>query len=147
MGLIPSILYPSNVAAYMGAMAFRGLSIALAAGLYATVADIVEYGEYKTGIRTDGLIFSSTSFGTKVGMGLGTAFVGWTLAWGGYQAGQVTETSLFAIKLMALYTPFVMTLVIMVVLWFANVDKVYPEVRAGLKKSHTEHAQQSEANS
>ena len=34
------------------------------------VADVIDYGEWKTGVRLDGLTNSATSFGMKVGAGL-----------------------------------------------------------------------------
>ena len=48
------------------------------------LADVVDYGEWKTGVRLDGLTNSATSFGMKVGAGLGSALVGWGLAWASY---------------------------------------------------------------
>ena len=54
------------------------------AGLFAMVADVIDYGEWKTGVRLDGLTNSATSFGMKVGAGLGSALVGWGLAWAAY---------------------------------------------------------------
>ena len=37
------------------------------AGLFAMVADVVDYGEWKTGVRLDGLTNSATSPRMKVG--------------------------------------------------------------------------------
>lgn len=48
-------------------------------GVFAMTADIVDYGEWKTGIRSEGLINSCTSFGMKVGIGLGSAVGVWIL--------------------------------------------------------------------
>lgn len=44
------------------------------------LADTIDYGEYKTGIRSEGLIFSMNSFALKIGMAVATGFVGYTLA-------------------------------------------------------------------
>lgn len=104
------------------------------AGLFAMVADIVDYGEWKTGVRIDGLTYSATSFGMKVGSGFGAAVVGWGLAWGHYNgvlASQTTET-VNAIKMLFTAVPFVLFAVGLIILLFANIDKIYPQISKDL---------------
>lgn len=54
------------------------------AGVYALIADACDYGEWKTGIRSEGLLASSQSIGSKIGIGFGSALTGWILAFAGY---------------------------------------------------------------
>lgn len=54
------------------------------AGLYAFVADAADYGEWKHGVRSEGLMASSQSIGSKVGIGFGSACTAWILAAAGY---------------------------------------------------------------
>lgn len=54
------------------------------AGLYAFCADAADYGEWKYGIRSEGLMASSQSIGSKVGIGFGSACTAWILAAAGY---------------------------------------------------------------
>ena len=54
--------------------------------LWAKMADTVDYGHYKTGIRITGLVYSSIVFFIKLGLALGGAMAGWLLAYYGYQA-------------------------------------------------------------
>ncbi|PKM18070.1 MAG: MFS transporter [Gammaproteobacteria bacterium HGW-Gammaproteobacteria-15] len=54
--------------------------------LWAKMADTVDYGHYKTGIRITGLVYSSIVFFIKLGLALGGALAGWLLAGYGYQA-------------------------------------------------------------
>ena len=56
--------------------------------LWAKMADTVDYGHYKTGLRIPGLVYSSVVFFIKLGLAVGGALAGWLLAWYGYQAGQ-----------------------------------------------------------
>ena len=37
------------------------------------VADTIEYGQWKTGKRVEGMLYSSTTFGAKIGAGVGMA--------------------------------------------------------------------------
>ncbi|MCB5226539.1 glycoside-pentoside-hexuronide (GPH):cation symporter [Alishewanella sp. 16-MA] len=56
--------------------------------LWAKMADTVDYGHYKTGIRVTGLVYSSIVFFIKLGLAVGGALAGWLLAVYGYQANQ-----------------------------------------------------------
>ncbi|MBZ8177147.1 MFS transporter [Corynebacterium poyangense] len=51
---------------------------------WALEADTVEYGEYRTGIRTEGATYAAFSFTRKVGQGIGMALASWALALSGY---------------------------------------------------------------
>ena len=57
--------------------------------LWAKMADTVDYGQYKTGIRITGLVYSSIVFFIKLGLALGGALAGWLLAFYNYQADVV----------------------------------------------------------
>ncbi len=57
--------------------------------LWAKIADTVDYGHYKTGVRITGMTYSSVVFFIKLGLALGGAIVGWLLAYYGYIAGMV----------------------------------------------------------
>lgn len=54
------------------------------AGLYAFCADAADYGEWKFGVRSEGLMSASQSIGSKVGIGFGSACTAWILAAAGY---------------------------------------------------------------
>jgi GPH family glycoside/pentoside/hexuronide:cation symporter len=54
--------------------------------LFASVPEVCDYLYLTHGKHIDGLTNSIISFGMKVGTGLGSAFLGWLLAWGGYDA-------------------------------------------------------------
>ncbi|RUO71725.1 glycoside-pentoside-hexuronide (GPH):cation symporter [Idiomarina ramblicola] len=56
--------------------------------LWAKMADVVDYGYWKTGIRATGLVYSSVVFFIKFGLALGGAIGGWWLAFYNYIPGQ-----------------------------------------------------------
>ena len=68
--------------------------------MWALVADTVEYGEWQTGHRTEGAIYSIFSFMRKVGQAVGAAAAAFIIGIGGYVAGAGTqpESALDAIK-------------------------------------------------
>lgn len=61
--------------------------------LASMVADCVEYGEWKTGKRSEGMIFSSNIFKTKLASAIGGALCGYVLAFVGYKANMAQGTN------------------------------------------------------
>jgi glucuronide carrier protein len=59
--------------------------------MFALAADTVEYGEWKTGHRTEGASYSVFSFTRKVGQGIGAALGAFTIGLGGYVEGAATQ--------------------------------------------------------
>lgn len=55
---------------------------------WSMLPDTVEFGEWKTGVRTEGAIFGLVSFAQKVAFGLGTGLIGIFLDQFGYVANQ-----------------------------------------------------------
>lgn len=106
----------------------------LGAGSFAFLADTVEYGEWKSGVRTEGLIFSAASFGLKVGTGLATAIVGWGLAYFGYHSGAVTQTAhaIQGIEFLYIWLPLGLSIVQVILLCFYDLDKIYPQIMKDL---------------
>jgi len=57
--------------------------------LWSMLADSADYGEWKTGRRTTGLIYSAITFGNKTGIAVGAAFMLFVIGSFGYVANQV----------------------------------------------------------
>ena len=106
------------------------------AGLFAMVADVIDYGEWKTGVRLDGMTNSVTSFGMKVGAGIGSAIVGWGLAWAAYDGKLAAQTvaTVSGIKTVFTMIPAILIVVGIVALFFCNLDKIYPQIAKGLEE-------------
>lgn len=60
--------------------------------LWAKMADTIDYGHWKTGVRVTGMIYSAVVFFIKLGIAIGGALAGWLLAFYGYQA-DTTQTA------------------------------------------------------
>ena len=109
--------------------------------LFAMVADTIEYGEWKSGVRTEGLVYSASSFGGKLGNGIGAAIVSISLSIGGYVARSVeglgstgqTEATLNAIRFVYIWVPIILLLGMGIILLFFKLDKEYPAILAELK--------------
>lgn len=102
----------------------------------ALIAEASGYTTRTTGVHMDGMMYSCSSLGVKVGGGIGTAAVGWLLKLGGF-VGTATVQSESAIKMIFnLYItfPFILGIVITVLLAFLDVEKAN-------KKWDADHAQ------
>ena len=79
------------------------------ATMWAMVSDTIDYGEWKTGYRTEGLVNSACSFGYKIGNGIGSALLGLILELGGYvgEAAVQTAQALFSIEVCFVWIPIV----------------------------------------
>lgn len=85
LSYVPLLFGMENTVLVIGTSVIRGIGYACVMGVqFAIIGDSVEYGEWKTGVRSEGLVFSAQSFGCKVGMGLGSALIGVLLDWGKY---------------------------------------------------------------
>jgi glucuronide carrier protein len=94
--LLPAVLGVAVVLFFCFGL-FQNLSMAL---LFAFEADAVEYGEWKTGQRTEGATYAVYSFFRKVSQALSGSFVGYALAAGGFvaKAPSQPESALTTIK-------------------------------------------------
>jgi GPH family glycoside/pentoside/hexuronide:cation symporter len=115
----------------------KALGMAPVAGVGgAMVLDTIEYGDWKTGVRSEGLISSMASLATKFGIGFGAALIGWALAVGKYVANAVNQapTAITAIQMCFVYIPAVLAIIILVLLWFFDLDRIYPKVSQELRE-------------
>lgn len=92
LGVIGGVLFFLATAdtvwvAIIGAV-FLGLSSGTANALmWNFEADTVEYGEWKTGLRTEGTTYAVFSFMRKLAQAIGGAIGVWIIGWFGYQGG------------------------------------------------------------
>lgn len=106
--------------------------------VFAMTADIVDYGEWKTGIRSEGLVTCCVSFGMKVGLGLGSAATTWVLAYGGY-AGTAAVQSMAAesaIRFGFGYLSAVLSAVCLILAVVMDLDKDIEKIQADLMRKH-----------
>ncbi|MBR3834369.1 MAG: MFS transporter [Lachnospiraceae bacterium] len=98
----------------------------------AVIASCSEHTYLKDGKRIDGSMFSCTSFGTKLGGGIGVALSGWLLDMSGYinNAPVQPDSCISMMNIMYLWLPFAFDLIITIILSFLNVE----EANAKLEK-------------
>lgn len=74
----------------VAALSSLGFSVVSTMG-WAMLPDTVEYGEHKTGVRSEGILYAFFSFSQKLATAVGGGVVAWTLAATGYEAGKAAQ--------------------------------------------------------
>lgn len=112
----------------------RGFGIAPFYGVqYSLPSDAIEYGQWKTGLRIEGLMFSSMSMGQKAGSGFTSAIMGAILsmaAFDGLKATAVEQTAeaIGVIKAFYLYVPIAIWAVMFLIALCYRLDKKYDQM-------------------
>ncbi|EHL4766489.1 glucuronide transporter [Escherichia coli] len=98
--------------------------------MWALEADTVEYGEYLTGVRIEGLTYSLFSFTRKCGQAIGGSIPAFILGLSGYIANQVqTPEVIMGIRTSIALVPCGFMLLAFVIIWFYPLtDKKFKEI-------------------
>ena len=136
-GSILLIASPDNIILVMLSSFIRGFGFsATYALIYLMIADVVEYGFWKTGIRSPGVILSSASCGQKIGSGAGSALIGVIMQASGYvgTAAVQSEHAIQTIYNLYVYGVAAIAAAMILTLCFYHLDKEYPAIMEDLKK-------------
>ncbi|WP_251387481.1 MFS transporter [Mediterraneibacter agrestimuris] len=128
IGYAMVLLNPTSYAVLYTSAVIKGVGNAALSGvIYGMLADTVEYNDWNSGIRAEGLVFSANSIGAKVGSGIGSALLGWILAAFGFVSSSAVqpESAINGIRVIFLYVPLVVFAVMFVILLFYKLDKEY----------------------
>lgn len=136
---IPMIYFAAqkNVKMFLLLMFIKGIFAGMLSGsLNALIAEISSYTTRTTGKRMDGMMFSCSSLGVKVGGGIGTAAVGWLLELGGFvgTAAVQSESAITMIFNLYITFPVIMGVIITVLLAFLDVENANKKWDAEHKK-------------
>ncbi|GAB3071240.1 glycoside-pentoside-hexuronide (GPH):cation symporter [Salinicoccus sesuvii] len=98
--------------------------------LFSLVADTIDYGEWKSGVRATGLLYSGSTFASKFGMGIGGAAGAWLLALGSYDPSAAVQSSsaMLAIEVSFIWFPVVAMALVLLLLNFYKLDKIHPQI-------------------
>jgi glucuronide carrier protein len=120
----------------LGLMASASVSILT----WALIAGTVEYGEWKTGVRVQGVNCALLAATRKLGMGFGGGLVAFSLAWGGYASGTAkqSEAATRAIRTPAGLLPGALVLAAVGIMhWYRLTDQKHAELAASLARDST----------
>ena len=125
--LIFYILSPDSINLIFGAQIlhgfFYGITIPL---LWAMIADVADYSEWKNNRRATAIIFSAMMVGLKLGLSIGGALVAQILGNYGYEpnsVGEQTESAILGTKMLVSVYPSIPFLIAAGLLFFYVIDK------------------------
>ena len=125
--LIFYILSPNSINLIFGAQIlhgfFYGITIPL---LWAMIADVADYSEWKNNRRATAIIFSAMMVGLKLGLSIGGALVAQILGNYGYEPnsiGEQTESAILGTKMLVSIYPSIPFLIATGLLFFYVIDK------------------------
>lgn len=137
LGIAGQLLFLLNITSVPLGVAtciMRGFGIAPFYGVqYSLPSDAIEYGHWKTGVRVEGLMFSSMSMGQKAGSGFTSAIMGAILSMAAFDglkatAAEQTASAISAIKTFYLYVPIVIWVIMFLIAACYKLDKMYDKM-------------------
>ena len=125
--LVFYILSPDSISLIFGAQIFHGFFYGITIPLlWAMIADVADYSEWKNNRRATAIIFSAMMVGLKLGLSIGQALVTQILNIYGYLPNSVseqTESAVFGIKMLVSIFPSIPFLIATGLLFFYIIDK------------------------
>jgi len=100
--------------------------------IFAMAANTVDQQQWLYGMRNDGLVFSSISIATKIGMAAGTSLVAYGLAWAHFDAVHPAASAAGSIRALYYGLPITIMVLQVVCIAFYNLDKTHPQIVADL---------------
>ncbi|WP_309386344.1 MFS transporter [Cerasicoccus frondis] len=103
--------------------------------VWAIYTDVADYGEWRFGRRSTGLVFSAAMFAQKMGLTIGGGLSGWLLGCFGYVANQEqTPEAILGIRMLFSILPGLLAVANGVILfWYPLSDREVAEIEADLK--------------
>ena len=140
VGVAITFIDPTNLALVLTGSLIRSVGgVPAAAAMFALIADIVDYGEWKSGVRVDGMTYAAATAGQNFGAGLGAALVGWLLAAGGYNASAPTQAASATSIEVFLYLglPGIVLVLQAVIIYFLRTDRTIPQMTREMAERRT----------
>lgn len=114
------------------------LPISMMISIY--LIDCMDYGEWKTGVRVEGMLGSLTSFTNKLGSGMASGMVGIIMGAAGYDAALEVQSSTALASIVGLFNilPLALMVILLILSLMYKLDKLMPQIKADLAKRKTE---------
>lgn len=131
------LLNPYSIPLFFSLYAVKGIGTMLyGAGIGTLPGDVADWSEWKIGERAEGIVTSLSSFGSKVGSGVGGALVGWFLALGHYNgaADVQVQSALNSEIAMMIVVPMILAVIQVVLLLLWDMDKIRPAITKALEE-------------
>lgn len=134
LGQLIFFMNPASFAWMLMSCVIRAIGLApLNSIVFGLIGDVVEFGQWKTHLRQESLIFAGGSVGTKIGSGLASASMTGLLSLAGYissTTGTAIQPQRAVDMIMNIYKygPIIVWVVVIITLSLYKLDKKYPSI-------------------
>lgn len=134
VGQLIFLLNPQSFSWMVMSCVVRAIGLApLNSIVFGLLGDVVEFGQWKTHIRQESLIFAGGSVGTKIGSGLASAGMTGLLSLAGYissTGGNAVQPQSAVDMIMSIYKfgPLIVWIVVIITLSLYKLDQKYPVI-------------------
>ncbi len=127
----------SNVMLVVVCNLLKGAAFGLgAATMFGMLQDSITYGQWLTGVPAMGMGNAASSFGMKVGSGIGTAALGLILDMGGFDGTAEVQSAsgIMSINVACIWVPVVACIIGVICMLLFDIDKYYDKAVADLEQ-------------
>lgn len=141
LGAVIVWFFSSSISFYLGVVLLAFGNGGATATMISFIGDSIDYGEYKFGVRTDGIGISLNVSLQKIAQACATLILGGILTIGGYDPQEMVQSasSIMAIKVCFCGVPMMIAIVLFIISIFLNVEKKYPDLSELLEKKRMEN--------
>ena len=100
--------------------------------------DVMDYGEWKTGTRVEGMLGSVTAFMSKLGSGIASGLVGIIMGLAGYNGSLAVQSATANTAIIALFNivPLILMVFMLIFGVMYNLEKRLPQIKSDLAERH-----------
>lgn len=141
IGAAVMLINPENLTVLLVSTVVNTIGMApISICVFAMLGDTALYGEWKTGVKNEGMVFSATTFAEKVGNALGASMTAFILALGGFVGNAVVQNaeSVIAMKICMIGFPVIIAAIAAAILTFYRLDTQYPMIVKELEERKQE---------
>jgi GPH family glycoside/pentoside/hexuronide:cation symporter len=131
LGQLIFFINPLSFQVAMASAIVKGIGQApLYGAIFSFIADSIEFGQWKTHLRIEGMIYSAASVGSKIGAGLTSAILGQILDKAGYNGLLETQSAsaISAISGIFKFGPIIVWGMTAILLALWKLEKQYPSI-------------------
>lgn len=140
VGCLLIVFASKSVSILVFASVLKGIGYSGVLGLYLPLLSAsIEYGHWKTGVRTQAMLMGAKGAGEKIGNGVITAILGGIMGLTGFNgmAAVQTASAINGISMLYLYMPVVLTALEIICLLCYDLDKKYDDIMKDLAEGKT----------
>lgn len=130
-GCVLIVIAPSSLSVILAATAMKSIGQSCAATMYLPMlGDSIEYGQWKTGVRSQAALMGANGAGQKIGQGVVTAVLGGIMAAAGFDGTALEQSTqaVGSISNLFLFIPLILTVLELIIIFIYDLDKRYPQI-------------------